>query len=74
MTWGQLIEAMTCPTHDLVMEELARQTPSDHEAVVAGHLWIGWLTSGQKAGMRTFIPSPQAVATQLSGKVVHVWP
>ena len=74
VTYGQLIEVTTFPTHELAVEDLARRNPDDGTAVLAGDLWDARLTAGEQAGKTAFIPSPQNVASQLGGTVVHVWP
>jgi hypothetical protein len=73
-TWGQSVEVDTFPTHDQVADRLAGTSPSDHDAIVAGDLWIVDLHEGQKSGKWTFDPTPQQVADKLGGRVVHVWP
>jgi hypothetical protein len=48
--------------------------PQDHTAILAGDLWDARLTAGEQLGVHKFIPSPQAVAAKLGGRVVQVWP
>jgi hypothetical protein len=74
VTYGAFIEVTTYPTRELRDEELGRVTPGDHKAILAGDLWVAWLSAGEQAGKSVFVPTPQTVATRLGGRVIQVWP
>jgi hypothetical protein len=63
MSWGELIEVTTYPTHESVAKAVAGATPSDHEAILAGELWLIRFGAGQqRSRVRTFNPLPQTIA------------
>jgi hypothetical protein len=74
VTYGAFIDVTTFPTRELRDEDLARRSPEDHTALLAGDLWVVRLTAGEQAGKSVFVPTPQTIATRLGGRVIQVWP
>jgi hypothetical protein len=73
---GQSIQVWTSATHADAVAALDDVTPKDHEAVIAGDLWMAEVDAPSTADYAPapFSPTPAAIATLLGGRVTQVWP